>query len=66
VTYDAARWDGEMLWMALYFSLAVWSSLMLGAFVLVRRRLAYYRARPPIRQLTGPRLSARTVPQRRP
>ena len=53
VTYDAARWDGEMLWMALYFSLAVWSSLMLGGFVLVRGRLALYRARPAMRRLAA-------------
>jgi hypothetical protein len=51
VTYDAARWDGEMLWMALYFSLAVWSSLMLGGFVLVRGRLTHYRTRPAMRRL---------------
>jgi hypothetical protein len=39
--------------MALYFSLAVWSSLMLGGFVLVRDRLAYYRARPAMRRLAA-------------
>jgi len=53
VTHDAARWDGEMLWMALYFSLAVWSSLTLGGFVLVRGRLAQLRARPAMRQLAA-------------
>jgi hypothetical protein len=53
VTYDAAHWDGEMLWMALYFSLAVWSSLMLGGFVLVRDRLLQFRVRPAMRRLAA-------------
>ena len=53
VTHDAARWDGEMLWMTLYFSLAVWSSLALGGFVLVRGRLAQFRARPAMRRLAA-------------
>ena len=72
VTYDAARWDGEMLWMALYFSLAVWSSLMLGGFPLVRERLMQYRARPAMRRLEartvrvdGPGASTSAGPQRR-
>jgi hypothetical protein len=44
VTRDAARWHGEMAWMALYFSAAVWSSLLLACFGLVEHRLPRYRA----------------------
>jgi hypothetical protein len=32
--------------MSLYFSLAVWSSLALGGFGLVKHRLPQYRLRP--------------------
>lgn len=32
VTHDAAEWKGEMAWMSLYFSGAVWGSLGLCAF----------------------------------
>jgi hypothetical protein len=65
VTHDAARWDGEMLWMALYFSFAVWSSLMLGGFVLVRGRLAQWSAVAASRRPAGS-LSARPVRSERP
>ena len=44
VTHDAARWDGEVAWMTLYFSTAVWSSLLLAGFGLVRHLLWHYRA----------------------
>jgi hypothetical protein len=29
VTHDIAEWKGEIAWMSLYFSAAVWSSLAL-------------------------------------
>jgi hypothetical protein len=45
VTRDAARWDGEITWISLYFSAAVWTSLLLAGFGLVRRSLPYYRVR---------------------
>ena len=48
VTYDAARWDGEMLWMALYFSLAVWSSLALCVFYSLENQLPRYRTNAAI------------------
>ena len=32
VTHDIAEWKGEILWMSLYFSAAVWSSLALCVF----------------------------------
>jgi len=47
VTYDFAQWRDEIPWMSLYFSVAVWSSLALGGFALVRHLLPRYRARRP-------------------
>jgi hypothetical protein len=46
VTRDIAQWQDEIAWMSLYFSLAVWSSLALGGFGLVKHRLPQYRLRP--------------------
>ena len=46
VTHDVASWRDEMAWMALYFSLAVWSSLALCSFDLVRQHLPRYRRIP--------------------
>lgn len=43
VTHNFARWKDEMAWMSLYFSLAVWASLTLAGFGLVRHRLPAYR-----------------------
>jgi hypothetical protein len=45
VTQDFAPWSEEIAWMSLYFSVAVWTSLALCAFHLVRHRLPRYRAR---------------------
>jgi hypothetical protein len=46
VSHDITQWRDEIPWMSLYFSLAVWSSLALGGFGLVRDRLSHYRLRP--------------------
>ena len=46
VTHDLAQWKDEMAWMALYFSAAVWSSLALCGFDLIKHRLPRYRTRP--------------------
>ncbi|MCA6117666.1 hypothetical protein J6524_22735 [Bradyrhizobium sp. WSM 1738] len=43
VTHDIAEWKEEMAWMALYFSLAVWSSLALCVFYSLEHRLPQYR-----------------------
>ena len=43
VTHDHAEWKEEMTWMALYFSLAVWSSLALCVFYSLENRLPQYR-----------------------
>jgi hypothetical protein len=48
VTHNIARWDQEIPWMSLYFSVAVWTSLLLGAFGLVRHHLPRYRLRRPL------------------
>jgi len=47
VTHDFARWKGEIAWMSLYFSAAVWTSLLLASFRLVMRLPARYLANPP-------------------
>jgi hypothetical protein len=46
VTYDVTRWQHEIPWMSLYFSVAVWMSLALGGFGLIRHFLPRYQARP--------------------
>ena len=43
VTHDIAHWSDEIAWMSLYFSAAVWSSLMMGGFALIRHWLPLYR-----------------------
>jgi hypothetical protein len=43
VTHDIAEWKEEMAWMALYFSLAVWSSLALCVFYSLEHQLPSYR-----------------------
>jgi hypothetical protein len=53
VTHDAARWKGEMAWMALYFSTAVWMSLLLASFGFVRELVPHYRLGRPVRKRAG-------------
>jgi hypothetical protein len=43
VTHDFAQWKDEIPWMSLYFSAAVWSSLILCAFALIADQLHRYR-----------------------
>ena len=43
VTHEVTHWRDEMAWMALYFSVAVWSSLALCSFDLIRQHLPRYR-----------------------
>ena len=42
ITYDIAHWREEIPWMSLYFSAAVWMSLILASFVLVKETLPGY------------------------
>ena len=55
VTHDIARWRQEIPWMSLYFSIAVWASLLLGGFGLIRDALPRYRVRRPLFKPAGRR-----------
>jgi hypothetical protein len=57
VTHRIALWSDEIAWMSLYFSVAVWTSLALCGFVLVKDRLSQYRATA----VWSPRLVARLI-----
>lgn len=46
VTNDIARWKDEIAWMSLYFSAAVWTSLLLASFGFVAHLLPRYRTSP--------------------
>ena len=48
VTRDIAPWRDEIAWMSLYFSTAVWGSLTLAGFGLVKHLLPRYRVRAPL------------------
>jgi hypothetical protein len=43
VTHDLAEWKGEIAWMSLYFSAAVWASLALCVFYSLENHLPRYR-----------------------
>lgn len=43
VTHDLAEWKDEIVWMSLYFSVAVWASLALCVFYSLEDRLPRYR-----------------------
>jgi hypothetical protein len=57
VTHRITLWSDEIAWMSLYFSVAVWTSLALCGFVLVKDRLSQYRATA----VWSPRLVARLI-----
>jgi hypothetical protein len=48
VTHDLAEWKGEIAWMSLYFSMAVWSSLALCVCYSLGDRLPRYRTVPTV------------------
>jgi hypothetical protein len=52
VTHRFRPWHSEIPWMSLYFSVAVWTSLMLGGFGLVRHIVPRYRIRRPLAKAT--------------
>jgi hypothetical protein len=52
VTHDIASWQDEIAWMSLYFSAAVWTSLLLGGFGLVRHLVRRYRVGRPLVKAT--------------
>jgi hypothetical protein len=52
VTHDIVQWRQEIAWMSLYFSMAVWTSLALGSFGLVKASLPRFVVRQPLRKAT--------------
>ena len=54
VSHDIADWRDEVAWMSLYFSVAVWASLALGAFGLVAHLSPRYRVRPAAKPARRP------------
>lgn len=54
VTHDIAHWHEEMAWMGLYFSVAVWSSLALCGFDLIKHHLRRYRTVLSLPKLMAP------------
>jgi hypothetical protein len=48
VTHDLAEWKGEIAWMSLYFSAAVWASLALCVFYSLDNYLPRYRTEAPV------------------
>jgi len=56
VTHDLAQWKDEIAWMALYFSVAVWTSLALCGIVMIKDKLPYYRMRPAVSSFQRARL----------
>jgi hypothetical protein len=62
VTHDIAHWYEEIPWMSLYFSAAVWSSLALCGFLLIKDRLHLYRLQP-VRAKAPPLLTYRPAMQ---
>jgi hypothetical protein len=60
VTRDIALWRGEIAWMSLYFSTAVWTSLALAGLPLVERQLPRFVVRKAAVE-TAPRPLATTT-----
>ena len=55
VTHDFTHWKDEIPWMSLYFSAAVWSSLILCSFGLIADQLhRYRRGRETVSRLPAP------------
>lgn len=52
VTHNITQWRNEIAWMSLYFSFAVWSSLLLGGFALVKHLLPRFRVGRPLIKAT--------------
>jgi hypothetical protein len=52
VTHNIAPWHDEIAWMSLYFSVAVWTSLLLGGYGLVRHVVPRFRVGRPLIKAT--------------
>jgi len=64
VTHDIAHWKGEIAWMSLYFSLAVWASLALCAVYSLDTDLPRYRTEAASISLPSPALASATSSSR--
>jgi hypothetical protein len=62
VTRDIAHWKDEIPWMSLYFSAAVWSSLALCSFGLIKDRLHRYCANSRFARTTHGPFLGRVAP----
>jgi hypothetical protein len=58
VTHDLAEWKGEIAWMSLYFSAAVWASLALCVFYSLEGRLPRYRTEARVASWSSDALAA--------
>ena len=57
-THDVAHWKGELMWMALYFSGAVWASLALCVFYSLEGELPQYRTEAVAISAPAPQVEA--------
>jgi hypothetical protein len=58
VTHDLAEWKGEIAWMSLYFSAAVWASLALCVLFSLEDRLPRYRTETTVASWSSDVLAA--------
>lgn len=61
-THDIAHWKGELMWMALYFSGAVWASLALCVFYSLEGELPQYRTEAAAISAPAPQVEAASAP----
>jgi hypothetical protein len=57
VTHELAEWKDEIVWMSLYFTMAVWASLALCAFYSLEDHLPRYRIESTASPISGGYLS---------
>ena len=62
VTHDLAEWKGEIAWMSLYFSAAVWASLALCVFYSLEDHLPRYRTETTVASVSSDALAAGSKP----
>jgi len=66
VTHDFAQWKDEIAWMSLYFTVAVWASLVLCLVYLLGDHLPRYRTEPAAQVLSFVRTHHATIERREP
>jgi hypothetical protein len=57
VTHDIAHWKGEIAWMSLYFSAAVWASLALCVLYSLEDHLPRYRTEAAVASFSSDALA---------